>query len=116
MILIIKRMYLLYFFTVPSLIPNVAVQPLLEDDGSLSLVVTWDKPQSDATVTSYEGNYRIQNDTLWQQPFSNNSSQFKFVNVTKGRNLEVRVRAMSILGHGEYAIGYALRMCRSYAC
>ena len=80
-------------FTAPSPVANLTIEPIREDDGSISLLVSWDEPQSDQPITSYEGNYRTHTALTWRRQFSNITNQHKYANVLEGKNHDVRVRA-----------------------
>ena len=102
--------YILLLFTAPSPVANLTIKPIREDNGSISLVISWDEPQSDQPITSYEGNYRTHTAPGWRRQFSNNSKQHKYTNVLEGKNHDVRVRAVSSLSHGKFIIASALCM------
>jgi hypothetical protein len=92
----------------PSPVANLTIKPIREDNGSISLVISWDEPQSDQPITSYEGNYRTHTAPTWRRRFSNITNQHKYTNVLEGKNHDVRVRAVSSLGRGNFTIASAL--------
>ena len=105
-----NKFHNILLFTVPSPVANLTIETIQEDDGSISLVVSWDEPESDQPITSYEGNYRTDTAPTWQRQFSNITNQHKYTNVLEGKNHDVRVRAVSSLGHGRFIITSALCM------
>ena len=95
-------------FTAPSPVANLTIKPIREDDGSISLAVSWHEPESDQPITSYEGNYRTRTAPTWRRQFSTITNQHKYTNVLEERNHDVRLRAVSSLGHGNFIIASAL--------
>ena len=92
--------------TVPDQVLNLAVQPSKSSNGRISLTVTWDKPHSDVDIARYEVSYRIQSTGRWSGGFSRapTNRQHVYMNLMSGVNYEVRVRAWSWIGFGEYRI------------
>ena len=101
--------------TVPDRVPNLAVQPSKPNFDRISLTVTWDEPHSDVNITRYQSNYGIQSTRDWKdgssQPATNRQRVFRYLK--SGLDYEVRVRAVSAIGHGEYRT--ATTSCMSLA-
>ena len=90
--------------TAPNLVLNLTVQPSELNNGWISLTVTWDEPHSDVDIIQYNGNYRILPSGSWTGNFTQpaRKRQHVYRNVMSGVNYEVRVRAVSAIGAGEY--------------
>ena len=90
--------------TVPDQVTNLAVQPSVLSNGLISLTVTWGEPHSDVDITRYEGTYRILPSGSPEGGFSQGPTNRRrvFSNLMSGVNYEVRVRARSPIGAGEY--------------
>ena len=103
---------LVHIPTVPDQVPNLAVQPSKSSNGLISLNVTWGEPHSDVTITRYESNYRIQSDGSWKRGLSQpaSSRQRVYRSLRSGVNFEIRVRAVSPIGAGEYKSANAASM------
>ena len=100
----LKSNYFHYSLIVPDQVLNLTVQPSELSNGLISLTVTWDEPHSDVTITRYESNYRIQSTGSWRgglaQPAANRQCVLR--DLMSGVNYEVRMRAVSAIGTGEY--------------
>ena len=95
--------------TVPDQVPNLAVQHSELSNGVISLTVTWGEPHSDVDITRYEGHYRMLPSGSWRGGFYQDVSYRQWVysnrvfrDLMSGVNYEVRVRAKSPIGAGEY--------------
>jgi hypothetical protein len=86
-------------FRIASLNATTSIVPKQQ-----TIVVYWNAPSSDLPISSYEVQYRIQNDP-WQTSnisgsFLVNSAHIDAVNL--GKTYEVRVRAISTIGAGPF--------------
>ena len=90
---------------VPSQVTGLSVTQTAVS-GRPALAVSWDKPQSDATITRYEVQYRVNNSGSWTTVRVTGASILAttLTAVMGGRNYHVRVRAVSAVGNGAYSI------------
>jgi hypothetical protein len=93
-------------FRIASLNATTSIVPKQQ-----TIVVYWNAPSSDLPISSYEVQYRIQNDP-WQTSnisgsFLVNSAHIDAVNL--GKTYEVRVRAISPIGAGPFSDTHSIR-------
>ena len=67
--------------------------------------VSWSRPQSDATITRYEVQYRVSNSGSWATVRVTGASTLitTLTTLTAGRRYDVQVRAVSSVGNGAYS-------------
>ena len=106
--------------TAPSRVSGVSVTKTVES-GSLSLRVTWTTPQTDVNISRYEVQYRISGTTSWSSatPLSGSppaTSTF-LTGLDAGTEYNIRVRAVSAAGAGEWSVEQTERtFCSELAC
>jgi predicted phage tail protein len=68
--------------------------------GRPALAVSWSKPESDATITRYEVDYRSSSSGSWStmRVMGANTLTTKLTTLTAGTSYQVRVRAISSAG------------------
>ena len=72
-------------------------------NGMINLQVTWDKPNSDRPIQYYEVQYRKQGVSSWTSVTPNPTTrQATIRNVDKGSVYDVRVKAVSDVGSGQW--------------
>ena len=67
--------------------------------------VSWSRPQSDATITRYEVQYRVSPSGSWATVRVTGASSLTttLTTLTAGRRYDVQVRAVSSVGNGAYS-------------
>ena len=91
-----------YTFTVPPQVSNIQFTQTVSN-GMINLTVTWDQPTSDRPIQHYEVQYRKQGVSSWTSVTPNpTTSQTTIRNVDKGSVYNVRVRAVSDVGSGQW--------------
>ena len=90
--------------TVPSQVTGLSVTQTAVS-GRLALRVSWSKPQSDATITRYEVQYRVSNSGSWttMRVAGANTLTTTLTTLVAGRRYQVQVRAVSSAGNGAYS-------------
>ena len=90
--------------TVPSQVTGLSVTQTAVS-GRLALRVSWSKPQSDATITRYEVQYRVSNSGSWttMRVVGANTLTTTLTTLVAGRSYQVQVRAVSSAGNGAYS-------------
>ena len=108
--------------TGPSKVTDVCVTKSEEEDGTLTMNVSWTTPQSDLPITEYEVEYKTSGMKSWIN--ATHHSVMPPANYTALTGLDVateyriRVRALSVIGTGEWSdeqmdkseLGMVLRM------
>ena len=93
-------------FRIASLNATTSIVPKQQ-----TIVVYWKAPSSDLPISSYEVQYRIQNDP-WQTLNISGSSLVNDAHievVSLGKTYEVRVRALSPTGAGPFSDTHSIR-------
>ena len=89
-------------FTVPSQVSNIQFTQIVSN-GMINLQVAWNQPTSDRTIQHYEVQYRKQSVSSWTSVTPNpTTKQATIRNVDKGSVYNVRVRAVSDVGSGQW--------------
>ena len=92
--------------TAPSRVSDVFVTRTMES-GISSLNVSWNTPQSDVAISQYQVQYRISGTTSWNSatPFSGSppATSTILTGLDAGTEYNVRVRAVSAVGAGEWS-------------
>ena len=91
----------LHVLLAPSRITNVTVSKGVRQ-GEPILWVTWTAPQSDVTISQYQVQYRKSGTTVWSQVIRP-STTATLDHVLPGTAYNVRVRAQSAAGDGEWS-------------
>ena len=87
---------------VPSQVSNIQITQTVSN-GMINLRVTWNKPTSDRPIQHYEVQYRKQGVSRWTSVTLNPTTrQTTISNVDKGSVYNVRVRAVSDVGSGQW--------------
>ena len=89
---------------VPAKVSSVSLSKEVRSGGP-ALRVTWDSPQSDVAITHYEVQYK-QTGTAWSTPVINISplaTTTHLEGLQAGTSYNVRVRAVSAIGEGEWS-------------
>ena len=86
----------------------------------MSLNVTWAIPQSDMPITQYQVQYRTDDTPSWSgaSPLSGSPPPSSTVldGMHSGYNYIVRVRAMSVVGAGEWSAEQTQRIDSTFLC
>ena len=90
--------------TVPVKVVNLSFQPSESGSSQVTLTLRWDEPESDVSITHYEGNYRETSSETWMGDFTTTQFTYVYRNLTNEVDYVVRVRAVSAIGAGTYAI------------
>ena len=114
--------HLLVFFNslqtlqAPSQVTDVSLLKVMQQ-GSPALVVTWTAPQTDVNISVYQVQYRRSESILWgsQVTISGscpaNCTSTVLTGLDAGTEYNVRVRAVSELGAGEWSVEQTERTC-----
>ena len=94
----------LHVLLAPSRITNVTVFKDVRE-GKPILRVTWTAPQSDVNISKYQVQYRKNGNTLWSNQIIRTppKTNATLTEVTAGTAYNVRVRAQSAAGDGEWS-------------
>ena len=67
--------------------------------------MSWNKPQSDATITGYDVEYKVSNTGRWttKSVTGANTLSATLTNLEAGRSYDFRVKAVSPVGDGQYS-------------
>ena len=89
-------------FTVPSQVNNIQFIQTVSS-GMINLRVTWNKPTSNRTIQHYEVQYKKQGVSRWTSVTPNPTTRETNIrNADKGSVYNVRVRAVSDVGSGQW--------------
>ena len=90
--------------TVPAQVTGLSVTQTAVS-GRPALRVSWSRPQSDATITRYEVQYRVSISGSWAtvRVTGANTLTTTLTTLTAGRRYDVQVRAVSSVGNGAYS-------------
>ena len=66
--------------------------------------MTWTTPQSDVAISQYQVEYRRIGTTMWSRISSDSSTTTLLEALEAGTAYEVRIRAVSVIGNGEWSI------------
>ena len=98
--------------TVPSRVTGVTVTKTMES-GKATLKVTWTPPQSDVAITQYQVEYRTSGMPSWinatHVSVSPPATSTNVTGLDGGTEYEVRVRAVSVIGAGEWSVEQTVR-------
>ena len=93
--------------TAPSRVTGVSLSKTVEN-GTLTLRVNWTTPQSDVNISQYQVEYRRSGMTSWSSatPFSSSPPVTSTIltGLDPGTEYNVRVRAVSAAGAGEWSV------------
>ena len=105
--------YFLCFIPVPSQVAGLSVTQTAVS-GKPALRVSWSRPQSDATITRYEVQYRVSNSGSWATMRMTGTSSLTttLTTLVAGRSYDVQVRAVSSFGNGAYSSVQAKKLDR----
>ena len=97
----------LYYYTVPSTVGRATVTRAIVS-GQPALTVSWTNPQSDLNITGYEVQYRVtgSGNSGWKTvPVTgpNPSPTATLSPLVGGTRDDIRVRAVSAVGVGDYS-------------
>ena len=92
--------------SVPLQVVNLLLQPSESGSSQVTITLRWDEPESDASITRYEGNYReaSSDHEPWIGDFTTTQFTYVYRNLTNEVDYVFRVRAVSAIGAGRYAI------------
>ena len=86
-------------------VPSQVGPPVLTkaaSSGRPALKVTWTKPSSESPSTKYQVQYRRSGSTSWStKEVTSRSTTLE--NLSAGSSYQVRVRAVSVVGDGQYS-------------
>ena len=105
----IKESFILISLTLtaPSRVSGVSVTKTVES-GASALRVTWTTPQSDVAISQYQVQYRRNETTSWSSatPLSGSppATSTVLTGLDAGTEYNVRVRAVSAAGAGEWSV------------
>ena len=90
--------------TVPSQATGVTLSKAVRS-GRLALIVTWTIPQSDVSISQYQMQYRRSGTTSWSSaaPVSGSTTSTYLEELVAGSEYQVRVRAVSAIGNGNWS-------------
>ena len=93
--------------TAPSRVTGVSLAKTVEN-GTLTLMVNWTTPQSDVNISQYQVQYRRSGTTSWSSatPLSGSppATSTVLTGLDAGTEYNVRVRAVSAAGAGEWSV------------
>ena len=89
-----------YLLLVPSKVTGVSVLPMVTSNQP-SLHVTWSAPSSDRTIQHYQVDYRVGTSGRWSP--NPTSTSVTLTGLQRGTTYQVRVRAVSDVGNGEWS-------------
>ena len=92
----------LHVLLVPSQITDVAVSKDVRG-GKPILRVTWTAPQSNASISEYQVQYKVNGTAWWSNQVTERYTSAILNQVTAGTAYNVRVRAESAAGDGEWS-------------
>ena len=100
----VHYLLLISICTVPSQVTGLSVTQTAVS-GRPALRVSWSRPQSDATITRYEVQYRVSISGSWatMRVTGANTLTTTIATLTAGRRYDVQVRAVSSVGNGAYS-------------
>ena len=104
----------------PSRVSGVSVTRTVES-GTSALRVTWTTPQTDVNISRYEVQYRRSGTTSWSSatPLSVSppATSTVLTGLDAGTEYNIRVRAVSAAGAGEWSVEQTERtFCSELAC
>ena len=98
--------------TAPSRVTGVTVTKTMES-WRTTLKVTWTPPQSDVAITQYQVEYRTSGMPSWinatHVSVSPPATSTNVTGLDGGTEYEVRVRAVSVIGAGEWSVEQTVR-------
>ena len=93
----------IYLLLVPSKVTGVSVSASVTSNQS-SLHVTWSAPSSKRTIQNYQVDYRVGTSGSWSTQSPNpTSTSVTLTGLQSGTTYQVRVRAVSDVGNGEWS-------------
>ena len=92
-----------YLLLVPSKVTGVSVSPMVTSNQPL-LNVTWSAPSSEHPIQHYQLDYRVGTSGSWSTWSPNpTSTSVTLTGLQGGTSYQVRVRAVSDVGNGEWS-------------